>query len=74
MASALAIMLEAPLGAAGRNNEFGRPALCGYFRTFELALPGETAIRGYHKPVMLAGGLGNIRPGHTHKRAVPRVP
>ena len=71
MASALAIMLEAPLGAAGYNNEFGRPALAGYFRSFELALPGETAIRGYHKPVMLAGGLGNIRPGHTHKRPVP---
>ena len=71
MASALAIMLEAPLGAASYNNEFGRPALAGYFRSFELALPGETAIRGYHKPVMLAGGLGNIRPGHTHKRPIP---
>ena len=71
MASALAIMLEAPLGAAGYNNEFGRPALCGYFRSFELALPGEPHIRGYHKPVMLAGGLGNIRPGHIHKRPVP---
>ncbi len=71
MASALQIMLEAPLGAAGYNNEFGRPALAGYFRSFELALPGEAHIRGYHKPVMLAGGLGNIRPGHTHKRPVP---
>ena len=46
MASPLAIMLEAPLGAAGYNNEFGRPALAGYFRSFELALPGETADPG----------------------------
>ncbi len=71
IASALSIMLEAPLGAAGYNNEFGRPALCGYFRSLELIVPGETHIRGYHKPVMLAGGLGNIRPGHTHKRQLP---
>ena len=63
IASALDIMTEGPLGAAAFNNEFGRPALTGYFRTFaERELPGQNgAIRGYHKPIMLAGGLGNVR-------------
>lgn len=63
IASALDIMIEGPLGAAAFNNEFGRPALTGYFRTFaERELPGRnSAIRGYHKPIMLAGGLGNVR-------------
>ena len=65
IASALDIMIAAPLGAAAFNNEFGRPATCGYFRTFEQAEEpsrGEaTRIRGYHKPIMIAGGLGNIR-------------
>src|SRR4051794_6416903 len=66
IASALQIMLEGPIGAASFNNEFGRPNLCGYFRTFEQQVAGEW--RGYHKPIMLAGGLGNIRLDHTHKR------
>jgi phosphoribosylformylglycinamidine synthase len=58
IASALDIMLEGPLGAAAFNNEFGRPNLAGYFRTFEQDFAGE--MRGYHKPIMLAGGIGNI--------------
>ncbi|HVV67846.1 MAG TPA: phosphoribosylformylglycinamidine synthase [Gammaproteobacteria bacterium] len=61
-ASALEIMLEAPIGAASFNNEFGRPGLCGYFRTFEVHMKNaHGAVRGYHKPIMIAGGLGNIR-------------
>jgi phosphoribosylformylglycinamidine synthase len=73
IASALDIMLEGPIGAASFNNEFGRPAVCGYFRTFEQQLPGDSAgrVRGYHKPIMIAGGLGNIRRGHVEKAAVP---
>jgi phosphoribosylformylglycinamidine synthase len=67
MASALEIMLDGPIGAAAFNNEFGRPNLTGYFRTFELSIAGE--LRGYHKPIMLAGGLGNIRPQHIEKKA-----
>ena len=51
-------MLEGPIGAAAFNNEFGRPNLAGYFRTFEESVAGE--MRGYHKPIMLAGGVGNI--------------
>ncbi len=72
MASALDIMLEGPIGAASFNNEFGRPALTGYFRTFELAVPGPsgTQVRGYHKPIMLAGGLGNIRSEHIDKATI----
>lgn len=70
MASALTIMLEGPIGAAAFNNEFGRPNLAGYFRTFEeRTANGE--LRGYHKPIMIAGGLGNIRPEHVHKAAIP---
>ena len=65
IASPLAIMIDGPIGGAAFNNEFGRPNLAGYFRTFELAAAGE--VRGYHKPIMLAGGLGNIDAGHTHK-------
>ncbi|HUS32556.1 MAG TPA: phosphoribosylformylglycinamidine synthase, partial [Kofleriaceae bacterium] len=65
IASALDIMIDGPLGGAAFNNEFGRPAILGYFRTFEL---GD---RGYHKPVMLAGGIGAIRPHHVQKAAVP---
>jgi len=71
--SALDIMIEGPLGAAGYNNEFGRPAINGYFRTYENPLithDGEE-IRGYHKPIMLAGGLGNIREAHVHKKEIP---
>ena len=69
IASALDIMIEGPIGAAAFNNEFGRPALCGYFRTYEQEVAGE--VRGYHKPIMIAGGLGNIRPQHTHKDSIP---
>jgi phosphoribosylformylglycinamidine synthase len=67
--SALQIMLDGPIGAAAFNNEFGRPNLAGYFRTFEESVSGE--MRGYHKPIMLAGGLGNIKAEHTHKHALP---
>ena len=66
--SALDIMLEGPLGAAAFNNEFGRPAICGYFRSFEQEVDGR--VRGYHKPIMLAGGIGNIRAQHLHKAAL----
>ncbi len=69
--SALDIMLEGPIGAAAFNNEFGRPNLCGYFRTFEAVVPGPGGVelRGYHKPIMIAGGLGNIRAEHVEKRS-----
>ncbi len=69
IASALDIMLSAPLGGAAFNNEFGRPNLLGYFRTFEMR-DGSDAIRGYHKPIMLAGGMGNIRAEHVEKREI----
>ncbi len=71
--SALDIMIEAPLGAAAFNNEFGRPNLCGYFRTFEERVPGPAGeeVRGYHKPIMIAGGYGNIREPHIDKQAIP---
>ena len=67
--SALDIMLEGPLGGAAFNNEFGRPNLLGYFRTYEQLVTSfnGTEVRGYHKPIMLAGGLGNIRKEHTQK-------
>jgi phosphoribosylformylglycinamidine synthase len=68
IASALSIMIEGPVGAASFNNEFGRPNLTGYFRTFEQEVAGE--VRGYHKPIMIAGGVGNIRADHTHKHAL----
>ncbi|HVW69354.1 MAG TPA: phosphoribosylformylglycinamidine synthase, partial [Steroidobacteraceae bacterium] len=73
IASALDIMIEGPIGAASFNNEFGRPAICGYFRTFEQYAPGDPAgrVRGYHKPIMIAGGLGNIRRSHVEKGEVP---
>ena len=66
IASPLDIMIEGPLGAAAFNNEFGRPNLCGYFRTFEQTGPDGTRF-GYAKPIMLAGGLGNIRAEHVEK-------
>jgi len=69
IASALSIMLEGPIGAAAFNNEFGRPNLTGYFRTFEQRVAGE--VRGYHKPIMIAGGVGNIRADLTHKEPLP---
>ncbi|HAZ42476.1 MAG TPA: hypothetical protein DCY52_09425, partial [Methylococcaceae bacterium] len=59
IASALEIMLQGPLGGAAFNNEFGRPNICGYFRTFEQSDPDGPGLRGYHKPIMLAGGMGN---------------
>ena len=65
--SALDIMIEGPLGAAAFNNEFGRPNLTGYFRTFEMETP-DGQVRGYHKPIMLAGGVGNIQERHIHKQ------
>ena len=67
--SALDIMLDGPLGGAAFNNEFGRPNLLGYFRTYEQEVTSfnGTEVRGYHKPIMLAGGLGNIRKSHTQK-------
>ncbi|HDZ09569.1 phosphoribosylformylglycinamidine synthase [Pseudohongiella sp.] len=69
--SALDIMLEGPIGAAAFNNEFGRPNLCGYFRTYEESVPSANGheVRGYHKPIMIAGGLGNIREQHVQKHA-----
>ncbi len=69
LASALEIMIEGPLGAAGYNNEFGRPVLAGYFRTFEQEVDGK--IRGYHKPIMLAGGFGNIDLLQIGKQPLP---
>ncbi len=67
--SALDIMIDGPLGGAAFNNEFGRPNLAGYFRTFEqeIATPCGKEIRGYHKPIMVAGGLGNVRAAHVQK-------
>ncbi len=67
--SALDIMVEGPIGAAAFNNEFGRPNLCGYFRSFEMSAPGVggTSMRGYHKPIMIAGGYGNVRQEHVAK-------
>ena len=72
IASALDIMIAAPIGAAAFNNEFGRPATCGYFRTFEqTARDGDVSlVRGYHKPIMIAGGLGNVRRSDVEKREV----
>ena len=73
LASALQIMLEGPIGAATFNNEFGRPGLSGYFRTFEQSVTGSNGreVRGYHKPIMLAGGVGNIVEHQIAKRAIP---
>ena len=68
ISSALDIMIQAPVGGAAFNNEFGRPNLCGYFRTFEQSFGGE--IRGYHKPIMIAGGLGSIRTEHVEKQEI----
>lgn len=67
--SALDIMLEGPIGGAAFNNEFGRPNLCGYFRTFEQRVNGAAGpeMRGYHKPIMIAGGMGNISTEHVDK-------
>jgi phosphoribosylformylglycinamidine synthase len=71
IASALEIMIAAPLGAAAFNNEFGRPNICGYFRVFEQqSASGGLAVRGYHKPIMVAGGLGSVRRQNVEKKDV----
>jgi phosphoribosylformylglycinamidine synthase len=75
IASPLQIMVDGPLGGAAFNNEFGRPNLGGYFRVYEQNV-GPTAINGntvfgYHKPIMIAGGIGNISDAHTHKNDIP---
>lgn len=69
IASPLDIMIEGPIGGAAFNNEFGRPNLLGYFRTFEEKFDGQ--VRGYHKPIMIAGGLGSIQAQQTHKDKIP---
>ena len=69
IASPLQIMVDGPLGGAAYNNEFGRPNIAGYFRTFELEANEE--VRGYHKPIMLAGGIGNISAQHSKKNPIP---
>ncbi|HWO99412.1 MAG TPA: phosphoribosylformylglycinamidine synthase [Methylococcus sp.] len=71
IASAFRIMLEGPLGGAAFNNEFGRPNLAGYFRTFEQPSADGAWLYGYHKPIMLAGGMGNIWAPNLHKREIP---
>ncbi len=65
ISSALQIMIDGPIGGAAFNNEFGRPNLAGYFRTYEQNVAGE--MRGYHKPIMIAGGVGNIAARHVRK-------
>ncbi|HET6565795.1 MAG TPA: phosphoribosylformylglycinamidine synthase, partial [Xanthomonadales bacterium] len=70
IASSLEIMLDGPIGGAAFNNEFGRPALCGYFRSFEQEIGGQ--LWGYHKPIMIAGGMGSIREALVDK--LPLVP
>jgi phosphoribosylformylglycinamidine synthase len=69
IASPLQIMIDGPLGGAAFNNEFGRPNLGGYFRTYEQNVAGR--VRGYHKPIMIAGGIGNVSDQHTHKHDLP---
>ncbi|MES2739677.1 MAG: phosphoribosylformylglycinamidine synthase [Pseudomonadota bacterium] len=76
IASALHIMIDGPLGGAAFSNEFGRPVLGGYFRSYEqnvgpLADGGADTVYGYHKPIMIAGGIGNISAAHTHKNDIP---
>jgi len=71
--SALDIMIEGPIGGAAFNNEFGRPNICGYFRSFEQSAAGDPVnrVRGYHKPIMIAGGMGNVRRKHVDKCEIP---
>jgi len=76
IASALQIMIEGPIGGAAFSNEFGRPVLTGYFRTYEqnvgrLSAGATDIVYGYHKPIMIAGGIGNIADQHTHKNDIP---
>lgn len=68
MATSFEIMQKGPLGAAAFNNEFGRPNICGYFRNFEIKTDELNQWRGYHKPIMLAGGMGHINHIHTNKQ------
>ena len=72
MATALQIILDGPIGGAAFNNEFGRPNLTGYFRTFTQAVEGSTGdeVRGFHKPIMIAGGMGHVRDGHVLKNDI----
>ena len=70
ISSPLDIMIDGPIGAAAFNNEFGRPNVAGYFRTFEHR-GDDGVVRGYHKPIMIAGGMGNIRAGQVQKLDVP---
>ncbi len=74
IASPLEIMIDGPVGGASFNNEFGRPNLAGYFRTYEQTVTGAAGaeVRGYHKPIMIAGGLGNIRSEHVQKTEIPK--
>ena len=67
IANPLAIMIEAPIGAAAFNNEFGRPSTLGYFRSFETHFDSSKNAFGYHKPIMLAGGIGEIRDKNNFK-------
>ena len=69
ISSALQIMIDGPIGGASYNNEFGRPNIAGYFRTLEIKHDDE--IKGFHKPIMLAGGIGSINDIHTKKHAIP---
>jgi phosphoribosylformylglycinamidine synthase len=69
LATPLEIMLEGPIGGAGFGNEYGRPQLCGFFKTYEEVYNGR--YRGYHKPIMLAGGMGNIKRRHARKKDIP---
>jgi phosphoribosylformylglycinamidine synthase len=75
IASPLQIMVDGPLGGAAFSNEFGRPVLGGYFRTYEQNVGptalGASTVFGYHKPIMIAGGIGNISDAHTHKNDIP---
>ena len=67
IASALDIMIDGPIGSASFNNEFGRPAITGYFRTLSIESGDRGQYRGFHKPIMIAGGLGSVQPGHSFK-------
>ena len=70
VASPLEIMLDAPIGSSNFNNEFGRPVLSGYFRSLLTKIPienGQYELRGYHKPILIAGGIGTVRPQHALK-------
>ena len=69
--SSLDIMIDGPVGGAAFNNEFGRPNLAGYFRSYEQFQEQTNRVRGYHKPIMIAGGYGSIRPEHTFKERIP---